>query len=60
MRCWKPTIDEAVDRIRQDGVTHLVLLPLFPQFSFTTTGSCLNYFRALDWKNRAGAQDAIS
>jgi ferrochelatase len=47
MRCWKPTIDEAVSRIAADGVRHLVLLPLFPQFSVTTTGSCFHYFRTL-------------
>jgi protoporphyrin/coproporphyrin ferrochelatase len=47
MRCWKPGIDEAVDLIRRDGITHLVALPLFPQFSFTTTGSCFNYLRPL-------------
>jgi protoporphyrin/coproporphyrin ferrochelatase len=47
MRCWKPGIDEAVDRIRQDGITKLVALPLFPQFSFTTTGSCFNYLKPL-------------
>jgi ferrochelatase len=43
MRCWKPTIDEAVSRIAGDGITRLVTLPLFPQFSVTTTGSCVNY-----------------
>jgi ferrochelatase len=47
MRCWKPTIDEALGRIRSDGINRLVALPLFPQFSFTTTGSCFNYFRRL-------------
>ncbi|MBN1566482.1 MAG: ferrochelatase [Acidobacteria bacterium] len=48
MRCWKPSIDEAAGRILKDQVTRLVLLPLFPQFSVTTTGSCLKYFRVLD------------
>ena len=48
MRCWKPTIDEAVRRILQDGIRRLVLLPLFPHYSMTTTGSCFRYFRALD------------
>lgn len=47
MRCWKPGIDEAVKRILQDCVTELVLLPLFPQYSMTTTGSCLKYFSHL-------------
>lgn len=48
MRCWKPSIDEAVERILADGITELVLLPLFPQYSGTTSGSCLKRFRELD------------
>ena len=47
MRCWKPSIDEAVAQIRKDQITHLLLLPLFPQYSVTTTGSCLKYFKSL-------------
>ncbi len=45
MRCWKPTIDDALALIRRDGVRRLLVLPLFPQFSLTTTGSCFNYLR---------------
>lgn len=36
-----PTIREAVDRARGMGIARLVLLPLYPQFSETTTGSAL-------------------
>jgi ferrochelatase len=50
MRCWKPTIDEAVARIAADSIRQLIVLPLFPQFSVTTTGSCLNYFRQVTQK----------
>lgn len=50
MRCWKPGIDEAVNQILQDGITRLVLLPLFPQYSVTTTGSCLKHFQMLEQK----------
>lgn len=50
MRCWKPSIDEAIDQIVQDQITRLVILPLFPQFSSTTTGSCLKYLQTLDKK----------
>ena len=50
MRCWKPGIDEAVGQILQDQIARLVILPLFPQFSSTTTGSCLTYFQALNRK----------
>jgi ferrochelatase len=48
MRCWKPTIDEAVEQIIRDDIRRLVLIPLFPQYSMTTTGSCFRYFRSLD------------
>jgi ferrochelatase len=47
MRCWKPSIDDAFRQILRDGIRRLVALPLFPQFSFTTTGSCFNYLRRL-------------
>src|SRR5215212_1188801 len=42
MRYWKPYIEEALDEIRRDQITHLVVLPLYPQFSVSTTGSSLN------------------
>ena len=60
MRCWKPTIDEAVDRILKDRITRLVLLPLFPQYSATTTGSCLKYFLDLDKKLGLSAKMEIA
>ncbi len=47
MRCWKPTIDEAAKAILEDGITQLTVLPLFPQYSVTTTGSCFRYFKLL-------------
>ncbi len=47
MRCWAPTIDEALEQACRDGVENLVALPLFPQFSFTTTGSCFNHLKRL-------------
>jgi ferrochelatase len=45
MRCWQPTIDQAVDSIAADRIRKVVALPLFPQYSVTTTGSCFGYFR---------------
>ena len=39
MRAWHPFIGEAVDELLADGVTDLVVLPLYPQFSVSTTGS---------------------
>ena len=60
MRCWKPSIDDAVDRIRRDGVRRLLLLPLFPQYSETTTGSCFRHFRALAERHSLSAGMDIS
>src|SRR5258708_7777141 len=47
MRYWKPFTEEALARIKSDGVTDLVALPLYPQFSISTTGSSLNRMNAI-------------
>jgi ferrochelatase len=51
MRYWNPFIEEALERIHRDQITHLVVLPLYPQFSISTTGSSLNWMKALDAKS---------
>jgi len=60
MRCWHPGIDEAVDHILNDRIDRLVLLPLFPQYSLSTTGSCLKYFDSLSRKHGLSARIKIS
>ena len=45
MRYWIPFADTTMDDMVSDGITHAVLMPLYPQFSWTTTGSS---FR--DWE----------
>jgi len=47
MRYWNPFIEEALDKIRLDQIDHLVVLPLYPQFSVSTTGSSLNRMHAI-------------
>jgi ferrochelatase len=59
MRCWNPTIDDAVAEIRRDGVERLVVLPLFPQYSVTTTGSCFNYLRSLASRTELGRRTQL-
>ncbi|KAK4754315.1 hypothetical protein SAY87_002419 [Trapa incisa] len=39
MRYWYPFTDEALQQIKRDKITRLVVLPLYPQFSISTTGS---------------------
>jgi ferrochelatase len=45
MRYWYPFTEEAIARIKRDGIKHLVILPLYPQFSISTSGSS---FRLLE------------
>lgn len=47
MRYWNPFIEEALDQIKRDQLDHLVILPLYPQFSVSTTGSSLNRMHAI-------------
>ncbi len=45
MRYWHPFTEEAIDQIKKDGVDKVVILPLYPQFSISTSGSS---FRVLE------------
>ena len=46
MRHWRPSTAEALGAIRAFAPERIVLLPLYPQFSTTTTGSSLAAWRA--------------
>lgn len=50
MRYWHPFTEEAIELIKEDGIEKLVILPLYPQFSISTSGSS---FRVLEemWRN---------
>jgi protoporphyrin/coproporphyrin ferrochelatase len=45
MRYWHPFTEEAIARIKRDSINRLVILPLYPQFSISTSGSS---FRLLE------------
>ena len=49
MRYWHPFTEEAIARIKRDRIENLVILPLYPHFSISTSGSS---FRVLEemWK----------
>jgi ferrochelatase len=48
MRYWHPMSAEAVAQVKAWGPDEILLLPLYPQFSTTTTGSSM-----LDWDRAA-------
>lgn len=39
MRYWIPSAQTTMQDMVDDGITHAVMVPLYPQFSWTTTGS---------------------
>lgn len=47
MRYWHPFTEESVEQIKRDGITKLVVLPLYPQFSISTTGSSIRLLQCL-------------
>jgi protoporphyrin/coproporphyrin ferrochelatase len=47
MRYWHPFTAEAISQLRAAQCDEVVLLPLYPQYSSTTTGSSLNEWRCL-------------
>lgn len=49
MRYWKPFTTEAIRVMEQFSPDEIVLLPLYPQYSKTTTGSSLNEWKR-HWK----------
>lgn len=46
MRYWRPFGHQIMDEMIEDGIEHAILLPLYPHFSWTTTGSSLR-----DWED---------
>ena len=48
MRCWHPFSDGAARAVKAFGADQIVPLPLYPQYSTTTTASSLK-----DWERAA-------
>ena len=44
MRYWHPRAAEVVAKLKTDGIGRVLLLPLYPHYSRTTTGSSRNEF----------------
>jgi len=49
MRYWYPFTEEAIARIKRDRIEELVILPLYPQYSISTSGSSFRLLQNL-WK----------
>ena len=75
MRYWKPYAEDAVEAIKKEGIQKLVILPLYPQFSLSTSGSALRVLERMlytdpgfpmkssvvpAWYNRPGYLEAMA
>ncbi len=47
MRYWHPFTEEAIAQIKRDRISSLVILPLYPQFSISTSGSSFRQLETL-------------
>lgn len=59
MRYWHPFTEEALDEIRKDGINALVILPLYPQFSISTSGSSLRVLQEEFSKHSSRYKDMV-
>lgn len=49
MRYWHPLTEETIEVLKREGIQRVILVPLYPQYSKTTTGSSVNEWnRILD------------
>ena len=46
MRCWHPRTSDVIKKVREYNPEEIILLPLYPQFSVSTSGSSIN-----EWKD---------
>jgi len=51
MRYTPPMANEVIQKLKKSGVEKVYLIPLFPQYSTTTTASSLDDFEAISRKN---------
>ena len=59
MRYWYPFTEEALEQIRKDSIQALVILPLYPQFSISTSGSSLRLLQEEFSKDSAKYGDMV-
>jgi protoporphyrin/coproporphyrin ferrochelatase len=51
MRYWHPFTEEALEEMKRDGIDTIVVVPLYPQFSISTSGSSLRVLQDLFFKD---------
>ena len=52
MRCWHPRAVDVIKKVREYNPEEIILLPLYPQFSASTSGSSITEWKHLCEKER--------
>ena len=52
MRCWHPRAADVIKKVREYNPQEIILLPLYPQFSASTSGSSITEWKHLCEKER--------
>ena len=52
MRCWHPRAADVIKKVREYNPEEIILLPLYPQFSASTSGSSITEWKHLCEKER--------
>lgn len=52
MRYWNPFTEEVLDKMLADGINTMVIVPLYPQFSISTSGSSLRVIQEIFLKRQ--------
>ncbi len=52
MRCWHPRAFDVIKKVREYNPEEIILLPLYPQFSASTSGSSINEWNELCKKEK--------
>ncbi len=52
MRCWHPRAVDVIKKVREYNPEEIILLPLYPQFSASTSGSSITEWKHLCKKER--------
>ena len=47
MRCWHPRASDVIDKVKEYNPEEIILLPLYPQYSASTSGSSINEWNDL-------------
>ena len=47
MRCWNPRAFDVIKKVREYNPEEIILLPLYPQYSASTSGSSINEWNSL-------------